>query len=211
MRYSSRSICVSGCRRPSGSLRPGSVTSSRSSASDRSSAACSRPRCLFSSAPSRFFFTSLARWPTCGRSSDDSLPSPLKTSINAELRPRCATRQASRAVSLWAESRASRAARWISFSCSSIIHLQTKKLPSNEGTGGIPVVPPNLTQWSTSPRLTVGSGPDYWPRKGCSPGRLGRELRSGSVRAGFSGCAPASLSASADLLSSVMAIERLDC
>ena len=88
--------------------------------------------------------TSLARAPITGLSSLVSWPNLLKTSIKAELRPRCATRQASSAASSWTASRASNPVRSISFNCSSMFASDKQKSrPHWDGTG-IPAVPPNL-------------------------------------------------------------------
>src|SRR6185503_18408504 len=96
----SSSMARNGWTCPRGRARPGSVTSTRSSASARSSRAASSRASRAPSAWATAFFTSFASAPIAGRSSGGSWPSPRRTAFSEPLRPRYLSRNASSASAL---------------------------------------------------------------------------------------------------------------
>jgi hypothetical protein len=83
-----RQVRLTGCRPPRPRPRPGSVTSSASSARRASSFACARAPRRSSSAASMLSLAALIAWPAALRSSAESLPSDFSSPVSSPALPR---------------------------------------------------------------------------------------------------------------------------
>src|SRR6516164_424103 len=123
--------CVTGCRPPNSSPRPGSVTSIRPAARRRSISARSSAARRASIAACSSSFASLMRAPAAGRSAAGSAPSALSCSVSTPFFPSQRTRASSSAA------RSPHAATSASASCVRTVRSAKSGLPSADPEGGL--------------------------------------------------------------------------
>src|SRR5215472_16180428 len=123
--------CVTGCKPPGSSPRPGSVTSMRPAARRRSMSARSSAARRASSAACSCSFTSLMRAPAAGRAAAGSAPSALSCSVIRPFFPSQCTRSSSSAA------RPLHAATAASASCVRAVRSAKSGLPSAHAEGGL--------------------------------------------------------------------------
>src|SRR5215472_2660926 len=123
--------CVTGCRPPDSSPRPGSVTSIRPAARRRSVSARSSAARRASIAVCTCSFTWLMRAPAAGRPAAGSAPSAFSCSVSTPFLPSQCTRASSSAV------RSAHAATAASASCARSVRSTKSGPPSAHAEGGL--------------------------------------------------------------------------